>query len=559
MKTQNKFLRSILGIGFILLLLACNKDDGEIISTDSQGIEILDGVDLDEFETDKGEIGIRISARDVARKGHRPIKAAIIVTSSIGDYSQEVLFEPFSNIADLSFKNGNLTNEAKSELKSGVPITIRVFDENNILLTTKEISKQSFTSSPLSIEMSADDLEDLYAKVSLRDDIIYFVQLVKEGSAEVFGAPNSKQYQTGPNIVRSPIFIDKLNDLDYTSEGTKMFTSYSFKEIPGKEGKDIYSMSVHDGNDIHYAYISNDKKFNIQTKHNLNLDGSNKDVENHPNFQFKIEKVAPGLYTFTPESTGIPMGYSTGGGSGGRLFSRSDIEPIFFRILSFDIDWEIVALDTKFMQPILPPSNTASEFNQKMRNCSSGSQSTTVGESTILETKSIVGWEESMSVSSSREHSVSVNIEAEVSVEFFGTGGSLKTSLTENYTFNTSRTSVSTTSEAFEKTESKTVSIERTQEIPPKTVILVADIYQSYENIRIPFVKRFRIRGTYQENDEVLTGDEILTQFTFNNFTGVVTDVQPDFIEVTVRGTNTINRFIETETIAEDIEGGCDN
>lgn len=211
------------------------------------------------------------------------------------------------------------------------------------------------------------------------------------------------------------------------------------------------------------------------------------------------------------------------------------------------------------MQPILPPSNTASEFNQKIRNCSSGTQSTTIGESLTLETKSIVGWEESMSVSSSRDHSISVTVEAEVSTELFGTGGSLKTSITEDYAFSTSRTSVSTTSEAFEKTESKNIFIERTQEIPPKTVILVADIYQSYENVRIPFVKRFRIKGRYQENDIPLTGNEILTQFTFNNFTGVVTNIQQDFIEVTVRGTNVINNLIDTETISENVEGGCDD
>nr|WP_299066757.1 hypothetical protein [uncultured Allomuricauda sp.] len=560
MKTTSKLVSALLILVLIFTYIGCSKDDnGNNNSNDNRELEFGDGVNLDEFAIDEGEIGINISSRDMARKGHTAITAAISVTSSIGDYDQEVQFETFSNIASLSFKNEDLTEEAEAELREGVPLIIDILDENGNVLATEEISKQSFTSNPSQIEINSNHLEDLYKTVNLKEDIIYFVQLVEENNTQIFGAPNSKQFPTGGNNVRSPIFIDKLTDLDYTSDETEKFTAYTFKKVPGKEDEDIYSMSVHDGSDIHYAYISNDLKLNIQTKANLENDGGNADVENRLNFQFKIEKIEPGLYTFTPQSTGIPIGYSTSGGSGGRLFSSSEVEPIFFRILSFDIDWDIVALDTRFMQPILPPSNTASEFNQKIRNCSSGTQSTTIGESLTLETKSIVGWEESMSVSSSRDHSISVTVEAEVSTELFGTGGSLKTSITEDYAFSTSRTSVSTTSEAFEKTESKNIFIERTQEIPPKTVILVADIYQSYENVRIPFVKRFRIKGRYQENDIPLTGNEILTQFTFNNFTGVVTNIQQDFIEVTVRGTNVINNLIDTETISENVEGGCDD
>jgi len=72
-------------------------------------------------------------------------------------------------------------------------------------------------------------------------------------------------------------------------------------------------------------------------------------------------------------------------------------------------------------------------------------------------------------------------------------------------------------------------------------------------------VQRFRIKGNYQEDGKALSGEEITTQFTFNSFTGVITDVQSDYIEVTVRGTNLINRLIETETISKDIEGACAN
>ncbi|MGD9328528.1 MAG: hypothetical protein PVH48_06130 [Cyclobacteriaceae bacterium] len=69
-------------------------------------------------------------------------------------------------------------------------------------------------------------------------------------------------------------------------------------------------------------------------------------------------------------------------------------------------------------------------------------------------------------------------------------------------------------------------------------------------------MQRFRIFGKYQENNSELSGREILTQFAFNSFTGVVTEVQDNFIEVTVRGTTTMN-IIETFTDTRDIPDAC--
>ena len=95
--------------------------------------------------------------------------------------------------------------------------------------------------------------------------------------------------------------------------------------------------------------------------------------------------------------------------------------------------------------------------------------------------------------------------------------------------------------------------------MPPGTAIAVADIYQQYQNIKVPFVQKFRISGKYQEDGMSLTGQEILTQFAFNSFTGVITEIEGEYIEVTVRGNTTIDRIIEASTETRDIPGSCSN
>ncbi len=550
MENKIKTLTTLLFV--FLILWGCSNDDGDPAPPTDSGVEELPGLDLEEFEIDEGEIGISISARNIAKKGYTPQIANIEIDATTGDYDQNVPFDSFNNIATLSFKNENLSEEAKTELEAGVRVKVNVLDENNNTLSVLEISKLSFAPSPLEQEASADNLEDRYAKVMLREDVKHFMQIVTNDSNEVFGAPNSINF---PNTVllNTPILVSPLENLDYTSENTETFTTYRFAEVPGEEG--VFTISVHNGDDIHYLYIvPANSELRIQSKANLIRNGGN-NTGTPPNYKFEIDKIKPGLYTITPTFTGNPLALS-----GDRLNAGNNTtDPAYFRILSFDIDWDIQPIESKFLRPIMPRSSTAEAYNSTLRNCSSGLLQQTVGRSESLETTETLGWEESMSVSSSSEYSVSVTVEAEVSTKFFGAGGSVRSSVTGGYTFNKSKTQTSTRSQEIGKTRTTEISTERTQEVPPKTAITVADIYQTYENVRIPYVQRFRIKGNYQEDGKALSGQEITTQFGFNSFTGVITDVGSDYIEVTVRGVNMINRLIDTETISRDVEGACSN
>lgn len=535
----------------LLVIVACSKDDsGDDSGNPSNGIEELQGVDLNEFETDAGELGISISAREIARKGYKPTKAELSITATSIPIDTVIPFDEFNNLANLAFKNENLSNEQQTELRDGVAIQVKVLDENDAEIASKDISKLSFASSPDEEEISAKDLEDLLAKVAIREDVKHFVQIVTGDSEDIYGAPNSIFF---PNTVllNTPIVVTLLEGLDYNSVNTETFTTYRFEELPGEEG--VFTIAVHNGSDIHYLYIvPANSELRIQSKANLIRNGGN-NTGTPPNYKFKIDKVEPGLYTITPTFTGNPLSLIND-----RLNAGSNsTNTAYFRILSFDIDWDIQAIESKFMKPILPPNNTAEAYNSTLRNCSSGLLTQSVGKSQSLQTTEILGWEESMSVSSTKDYSVSVTIGVEAETSFFGNGGKVSSSVTGSYGFSKSRTKTSTKSGGYEKSETTTISFERTQEVPSGTAITVADVYQTYENVRIPYVQRFRIKGNYQEDGQALTGEEITTQFAFNSFTGVITDVQADYIEVTVRGTNVIDRLIEVETISKDVESNC--
>ncbi len=556
MKTQIKIVEKSIVIIILVLLFACSKEDSNI---DPSGeLEELPGnISLDEFETDEGEIGISISARDIAKKGYKPAIAVFSINSKSNIEDQTIPFDEFNNLANLSFKNEDLPEAAKAELKEGVPVEVTVKDETGNVLTIENYTKFSFKPSPDEKEVSDNSLEDRLAKVSLREDVLHYVQIVTTEN-EVFGAPGSQHYPDVNNLT-TEIRVHKLADLDYSNntDFVDKYTTFRFVEIPDKEG--LFSIAVHNNGDIHYLYINseaNGRDLSIQSKANLNRNGGNIDPGEYPNYWFKIEKTAPGLYKIIPTITNNPLMLSDNESRLTASNSSTTEEPAYFRILSFDIDWEIQAIETKYLKPIMPPSSTKSAYNSTLRNCSSGSLNQDISENKTEEVVEKVGWSESMAVSTTNSGSISVTVGAEVETKFFGNGGKATSSVTGTYEYTKSKTQTTTESKDFEKRTKVTVSVKRNVGVPPGIGISVADVYQTYENVKIPYVQRFRIYGKYQENNSELSGQEILTQFAFNSFTGVVTDVQDNFIEVTVRGITTIN-IIETLTETRDIPNAC--
>ncbi|MFP2996635.1 hypothetical protein ABN763_12020 [Spongiivirga sp. MCCC 1A20706] len=553
MKTQNKLFKEILAMLFITIILACSKDDGgEIINPPNPMIQVLAGISLDDFDTDAGEIGIYISARDIARKGYTPTNADIEVTATTGDYSQKVQFDAFNNIARLSFENENLSNDAKTELSNGVDITINVLDQNDNVLTTEDFTEVSFTSNPSIQEINANALDNNNTNVAFNNDVKYYVQIVSKDSEDIYGAPNSINF---PNTVllNTPIIASKLEDLDYDSENTETFTTYRFMEVPNEEG--VFTISVHNGDDIHYLYIvPANSELRIQSKANLIRNGGN-NTGAPPNYKFKIEKVDSGLYTITPTFTGNPLYLINDRLNAG----NSDAEPAYFRVLSFDIDWDVQPIETKYVRPIVPANDTEEAYNKTLQNCSIDNLSEEVGQTKTVTTKEVLNWNESIAVSTGTNYETSFDLETEVPTTFFGVQGSIESNLATSYTFSRSKTTTAVDLEVIEETTSTEISEERNQSIPGNSALVIADLYQSYTLVKVPIAQRFKIMGVYQKNNESLTGNEIRTQLEFNGFTGVITDIQDDYIEVTIQGIATINDLVEPEKVSRNVETTCAN
>ncbi len=540
----------LLLFALLFTFIACTPDDQEV----PEIVEELPGVDIDdEVESDQGSIGISISTRNLARKGYIAATADILVISETGNFSKlDIPFDELTNIALLRYEVDSLSEEQSNELRNGVDLTVRIKDDEGNTLLIREYSKTSFLPSPEDIEMPASDFENRYSRIALREQINHYVQVVSSDNT-VLGGPDNSHFS---NATDHPLPIEFVpsEELNYETNTSALHTAFRFREIPEKPN--VFNISRHHGDDIHYVYFHSNGFLSIQTKRNLIINGGNTNAEDLLNYQFLIEKADEGKYTITPLVTGIPVSLS---GEDNLFESKEDLDPSYFRIFSLDIDWQVQSLGTSYMQPILPAAETASAFNSTLRNCSSGPLEQKVGQSETISSTSTVEWSESMSVSSKNTTSVSVTVGAEVETKFFGSGGTASVSATGGYEYTKEATQTRTQSSSFEETESVTVSFERTITVLPGTATQVLDIYQTYENIRIPFVQRFRIKGTFQDNNEPLTGEEVVSQFNFNSFTGVITEVGDDFIEVTVRGNNHINRLIDTRTSADDIPADCNN
>ncbi len=568
MKTISKNVKRILSIFLTTLLLAsasCSKDPvappveeiGEPIPGDGN-IETSPGIDLESVEKDNGELGLMVNAREITKKGYTTAFADILVEASSGNFSQiDVPIDEFTNLAVLRLEIDDLTEEQEAELRDGVDLVVTVKDDSKNVLEVLNFTKTSFSDSPDELLMEGEELEDLTDVVKFKSGIPYYIQLYSDDGKEIIGGPDNRTFNSTTSLSRLIYFRDAA-EIDYTVDTS---TAYFFEEIPGKPG--VFSFGIKDGpEDKLYAYINvngRSGELNIQTRANRIRNGVNTDTSDLPNYQFHIEKVGQGMYTFSTELTSFDKGTLKRAGERGGRFAMSSnwTEPAYFRIISLAVDWDVQELETRFTQPILPPANTDAAFNSTLRNCSSGALVQTVGQAETLTSTTFTAWEDTFSVSTTDTYSISATISAEVEGKFFGKKATVGVQVTGGYQFSKTETETNTRSGGLENSRSVTISTERSITVPSQRATQVSDLYQTYRNIKVPFVQRFRVRGDFQEDGSPLSGEEILTQFNFNSFSGVVTEIGSDFIEVTIRGTNTIDRLIDTRTSADNVEPNC--
>ncbi|WP_350290804.1 hypothetical protein [uncultured Croceitalea sp.] len=565
MKTIFKSVQRILSIfltALVLTITSCSKDTvappvDEIIDGGGSGdgnIETGPGIDLEGVEKDNGELGLMINAREITKKGYNTAFADILVEASTGNFSQiDVPIDEFTNIAALRLEIDDLTEEQEAELRDGVELVVTVKDASKAVLEVLNFTKTSFTDSPDELVMPGEGLEDLTDVVKFRSDIPYYIQFYNSDGTVIAGGADNRAFTNSASLAEK-IKLRDISNINYENDTS---TAFFFEELSGQSG--VFSFGVRDNNgDKLYAYIegSSEGTLNIQTRANRIKNGADTNTSDFPNYQFHIEKVGQGMYTI---STVLPnLGKATLKRNNTKFVTKDlSISTTYFRIISLDIDWDIQELETRFTQPILPPANTDAAFNSTLRNCSSGELVQTVGQAETLTSTTFTAWEDTFSVSTTDTYSISATISAEVEGNFFGNKATVGIEVTGGYEFSKTETETNTRSGGLENSRSVTVSTERSITVPPQRATQVSDLYQTYRNIKVPFVQRFRVKGDFQEDGSPLSGEEILTQFNFNSFSGVVTEIGSDFIEVTIRGTNTIDRLIDTRTSADNVEPNC--
>ncbi len=552
MKNSLLFITALIGFTAIS---GCKKEN---IPGPDSGIEIQQGgIDKGSIEAYEGEVGIIISTREIARKGYQPAYAQIEVSGNTFDTTGTVPIDGLTSLTYVYRKLEGLAEAQRQELEqNGVDITVDVFDENQQFLGTARREKVFFRASPEKIEVPT-TLEDRYkGLIELRPGVDHHVQIVDINTNQVKFAPGAGSYTNSSN---SNSLIFNRNSLDYSHNppsDTYTQTAFRFTEVPGEQG--VFTIAYHIEGMVLYWYVRTDNRIGVQNRYNWAVNGGETNAAALANYKFRIEQVAPGFYTFRSLKNNNLLTFTPDQRLSAGNASPGNAEIAHFRILALDINWDFTPLDYRQLQPILPPAKTDFAFNSTLVNCSSGSLEQVVGREQTKETTLTSSWEESMSVSTNTEFSMSVTSEAEVSAKFYGIGATSRQSVTSSMSIGVSATKTNTIAGESSSTKTVTVSSQRTITVPSKKATVVSDVYQTYTNIEIPYVQRFKVEGSYQGGEGALSGKEILTQLNFNSFSGVVTEVGPAYVVVTVRGANRIDELIDTKTIAEDVPAECD-
>jgi len=541
MKTAIKNLQCILMCTLLLVVLGCSKDENEPGPGDGE-IEQTNGITADELESYAGDLGLLINTRNLARKGYQPTKVNITTTASQGNYDQQLDVDPFTNIAQLSISVEDLSENEEEELRNGVGLDIEILDETNSVIISESYSVISFEENGSQIDVNATTLEELSEELDFKSDTRHYLQLV---------APNGSY---GNKIVWKPGSGDSgsLRLEERTSSFNQGTTSEQFY---------IYKYPNEDNVFAFYSAITN-RYLRIGTStRTFRQSGAYSYPSTNPNsldddLKFRLQRESNGLYTIRGLSDDNPL-RRTSNGSDINWHTLSSGTIQYFRVVALDINWEVTELNTEYLPPIFPAAETSFGFNSTLKNCGSGSLEQQVGierEVTTTYTSAIL---ETIGLSARVTTSVDVSVSATAEASFFGNGGSVTGEVSAGLEVSTEVSSSSTVSSEESVSETNTFFSNRTVTVPSGSASLIYDAYQTYSNVRVPYVKRLRLKGNDTENSGSLSGLSIATQLGITNFSGIITNIGSDFVEITLRGNMYLDNIVDTQTEVRDVAANC--
>lgn len=547
MKTQNKVFRKMSVILFFILAFACSNEEidqppSEIVVTGGQ----IKVEDFDEFE---GEIGVILSARPLVQKGYLPSQVTINVAANSGNFTATVPFDPFSFMGQLKIPLKGLNETEKKELTSGVRITPEYKDAAGNIIFTEPSFTVSFQSNPTPRVANAITLTETEEnqKITLSEATAYYIQRMNDD-----GSPGSAAWRHLTGAVYANVITANASNFN----GNEADRIYTFIPIPGE--KNTYAIRLKDSG--RFLRVSNISQFNgvVHAAPNLSPATEFSAIADIERYRFRLEKVTNGSYRIISVFNNLPINQAEGYG----LTTASSIGNVtaqerLWRVVSADVQWSVTNIGTSFLEPILPKPQTGFSFNSTLTNCGSGSLSQTVG-ANVTETRSrTIGWEESLSVNTSNTVHVSATVDVGFEAGFFGVGANYNLSVTAGYEHSRSVTESSSKWGDTMDTVEESLFSERTVTVPSGRASLVYDVFQFYPNTKVNFVQRLRVEGIDSKTGQNLTGEEIRTQFVFNNFNGVITSVEANSIVITLKGTVTLDKVIKTESDVQDVSANC--
>lgn len=531
-------------IGILMVTATSCSDNGEITGPDDSGdsgeIEETNGITSDELEAYEGDLGLIINTRDLVKKGYNPAHVIITTTATEDNYDQEMVVDPFTNIAQLKLSVDDLSESAEAELRNGVGVEIEVIDDADNVITSESYSVISFEENENQFNIDASSLDYQFQDLTFKDNMHHYLQPVDANgnySNAVVWKPGS---DTGIRLVEK----ESTFNWGTTSE------QFLFYKFPGEENV----FALYSANTFRYLTIGNETRTFRQSgaySYPTVNPGSLED-----DYKFKFQKEENGLYTIRGVKDNNPLRrFGNSGDINWHTNTSGTIQ--YFRFISLDVDWQSSELNTEYLQPILPSVETSFGFNSTLKNCGSGSLEQQVGIEREVTTTYTSAFSETIGLSGRITASVEVSLSATAEASFFGKGGSVTGEVSAGLEVSVEASKTTTVSKEKSVSETNTFFSNRTVTVPSGSASLVYDAYQTYSNVKVPYVKRLRLRGTHTESSESLTGSEIATQLNASNFSGVVTNIGSDFVEITIRGNMVLDNIVDTQTEVRDVAVNC--
>lgn len=574
-----RFVRlAYLCLGLVIVLNSgCSKDEDPNpsqppVNGEEGQLEQGEGISEEDLTTFEGEIGILMDARPYIKKG-QPV-TQLKVTPVDTDFFEPQLLEvdPFTNFASFKLALEDLTDGAEDALRNGIDLTVELLDASETTLFTEDLSNVLFKENGTKEELRGENVPELDTEIYLAPDTPYFIQLVSsDGQIEsraldnhpglVFGEEDAiigciDDYTTffqypslnadadfsSDNLSQQFYFQRRNRNLYYIiSRGTNTYLKNNKSTFFGFEINQVSTSDI--AKTSNFGSLGDELLFEIKKEGNsylLYALGENKPLA----FDTSSRSCSIGIATVDYELTSLMS------------FSNSTADGQNFRIVTTDVEYETESIETWYGEPILPSPENSFKFNSTLTNCTSRDLVQEVGTEVTESTTMSLSWEETIGLTSSVTSTSSVSVSAEAGVNFFGTGGKVSGTVSQELEVGVEISKSATTSEGQSSTNENTILTGRTVTVSPGKQVLAYDAVQTYPDISVPFVQRLKISGR-NSSGVALSGEELATQTAFGGFTGTITEIGSNSIEITIRGTTTFKQAVDAISEASESDASC--